>query len=91
MDIVWSDNGIHWIFQKTDWWFFLSVDLSSWEERIHADPDDEVNDIDESLPSEDKEGHEMYKGGVLTIGCVGKYLIFMFSVRHYHRYITSFS
>lgn len=63
--------------------FFLSVDLSSWEERIHADPDDEVNDIDESLPSEDKEGHEMYKGGVLTIGCVGKYLIFMFFVRHY--------
>lgn len=47
------------------------VDLSSWEEKIHADPDDEVNDIDESLPSEEKDGHEMFKGGILTIGCVG--------------------
>lgn len=53
----------------------MSVDLSSWEEKIHADPDDEVNDIDDSLPSEEKEGHEMFKDGVLTIGCVGKYMI----------------
>lgn len=66
----------------------MSVDLSSWEEKIHADPDDEVNDIDDSLPSEEKEGHEMFKDGVLTIGCVGKYMIFMYFVRHYHRYIT---
>lgn len=66
----------------------MSVDLSSWEEKIHADPDDEVNDIDDSLPSEEKEGHEMFKDGVLTIGCVGKYMIFMYFVRHYHRYIN---
>lgn len=52
----------------------MSVDLSSWEEKIHADPDDEVNDIDDSLPSEEKEGHEMFKDGVLTIGCVGIYV-----------------
>lgn len=69
----------------------MSVDLSSWEEKIDADSDDEVNDIDDSLPSEEKEGHEMFKDGVLTIGCVGKYMIFMYFVRHYHRYITSFS
>lgn len=66
----------------------MSVDLPSWEEKIHADPDDEVNDIDDSLPSEEKEGHEMFNGGVLTIGCLGKYLIFMYFVRHYHRYIN---
>ncbi|XP_062620565.1 guanine nucleotide-binding protein-like 1 [Saccostrea cucullata] len=47
------------------------VDLSSWEEKIHAYADQEEDVVDESPPSEEKEGHEMFKGGVLTIGCVG--------------------
>lgn len=77
-------------FLKNDWCFFLLVDLFSWEEKIYVDLDDEVNDIDEFFFFEEKEGYEMFKDGVFIIGCVGKYMIFMYFVRYYYRYIISF-
>lgn len=50
----------------------ILVDLSSWEEKIHADANDEENAVDESLSTEEMGGHAMFKDGVLTIGCVGR-------------------
>ena len=54
-------------------YFFFPVDLSAWEEKIHAELDEDENSIDETPPTEEKDGYEMFKGGVLTIGCVGKH------------------
>ncbi|XP_022322756.2 guanine nucleotide-binding protein-like 1 [Crassostrea virginica] len=47
------------------------VNLSAWEDKIHAEVDEDENSIDETPPTEEKDGYEMFKGGVLTIGCVG--------------------
>lgn len=60
--------------------FFFLVDLTSWSEKISEEMnntyDDEEDEVERNVVTQavdtGYEEHEKYKGGVLTIGCIGQ-------------------
>lgn len=76
---------------------FFIVDLSSWEQKIHRDavaeqldeerPDEGVESVlmehqSDSAMEMSSPSQELYKDGVLTLGCIGRYLYFHTVVEH---------